>query len=378
MAEPRIDRIESAPLAGRRPRSAGNNARLNMHGIEVELRVMRLTTTDGASGFGLCFASAENAQRLLGAATADLLADDGRVAADLRAFDFPIWDLAGMLRGKPVYALSAATDAAPAQPLRVPCYDTSLYMNDLHLANDEAGAALIAGHARDGYDKSHRAFKIKVGRGARHMPLEVGIRRDISVIKAVRAAVGPEAKIMLDANNGYNLNIAKRILAETADCNVFWLEEAFHEDPELYAELRRWLDAEGIATLIADGEGWAATALMDWASDGCLDVVQYDIFSHSFSNWLETGAQLDAWGIRAAPHHYGRHLGNYVTGHLATAIRGFTFVEWDEATTPGIDASAYRVENGQVFIPDAPGFGLKLEEDIFRRAVADGGFELFN
>ena len=377
MGEPKIDRIESAPLMGRRPRAAGNNARLNMHGIEVELRVLRLTTSDGASGFGLCFASQEHAKRLLGAAVSDLLADDGRVAADWRAFDFPIWDLAGALQSKPVYALAAPADARLTQPLRVPCYDTSLYMNDLSLADDEAGAALIAGHALDGYEKGHRAFKIKVGRGARHMPLEAGIKRDIAVIKAVRAAVGPGAKIMIDANNGYILNIAKRVLAETADCQVFWLEEAFHEDPELYAELRRWLDAEGIATLIADGEGWAAEPLMDWARAGFVDVIQYDIFSHGFSNWLETGAQLDTWGVRTAPHHYGRHLGNYITGHLAPAIRGLTFVEWDETSTPGIDASAYVVEDGKVLIPDAPGFGLELDKAVFRRAVADGGFELF-
>ena len=217
--------------------------------------------------------------------------------------------------------------------------------------------------------RTNRSFKIKVGRGARHMELEAGTKRDIAVIKAVRAAVGPESTILIDANNGYNLNIAKRVLAETADCNLYWLEEAFHEDPELYETLHAWMENEGLSVLIADGEGWASTALMDWARDGFIDVIQYDIFSHGFSNWLDTGAQLDAWGVRAAPHHYGRHLGNYVSGHLATVVEGFTFVEWDETTTPGIDASAYRVEAGQVVIPDAPGFGLALEEDVFRKAV---------
>ena len=214
MAEARIDRIESAPLVGTRPRAAGNNARLNMHGTAVELRVMRLTTSDGASGFGLCFASAEDAKRLLGAKVSTLLTDDGRVAPDMRAFDFPIWDLAGVLQGKPVYALAAAADATIAQPLSVPCYDTSLYMNDLHLASDEAGAALIAGHAREGYEKCHPSVgpsRSRCGRGARHMPRiladEAGAKRDIAVIKAVREAVGPDARIMIDANNGYNLNL---------------------------------------------------------------------------------------------------------------------------------------------------------------------------
>ena len=42
---------------------------------------------------------------------------------------------------------------------------------------------------------------------------------------------------MLDANIGYNLNISKHILAEVSDCTLFWLEEAFHEDAELYSDL---------------------------------------------------------------------------------------------------------------------------------------------
>lgn len=374
MENAKIARIESAPLVGARPREAGNNSRLNIHGINVHLQVLRLTTADGASGFGLCYAGIEAAQALLGADVFTLLNDDRHIGDAARAFDFPLWDLLGVLRGKPVYELAAS--APVAEPLRVPCYDTSLYMNDLGIESDEAGAALIAEHALEGYEKNHRAFKIKVGRGARHMPLEAGTRRDIAVIKAVRAAVGPESAIMIDANNGYNLNIAKRVLAETAECNLFWLEEAFHEDPELYEDLHAWMENEGLSVLIADGEGWAAEALLDWARAGLVDVVQYDIFSHGFSNWLATGALLDGWGARAAPHHYGRHLGNYVSGHLAGAVKGFAFVEWDETTTPGIDASAYHFEEGQVALPAAAGFGLALEEDIYRAAVKTGGWEL--
>jgi len=376
MDKARIERIEAATLIGRRPREAGNNSRLNIHGIEVTVPLARLTTDDGRSGFGFSQAGREEAQAILGAAVSDLLTGDSGAAETARAFDFPLWDLLGQLQSKPVYELVAPAKAQTPEPLRVPCYDTSLYMNDLHLESDEAGAALIAEHAREGYEKNHRSFKIKVGRGARHMPLEAGTRRDIAVIKGVREAVGPEAMILIDANNGYNLNIAKRVLAETADCNLFWLEEAFHEDPELYEALHAWMEGEGLSVLIADGEGWAASALMDWARDGFVDVIQYDIFSHGFSNWLDTGAQLDGWGVRSAPHHYGRHLGNYVSGHLAAGVKGFSFVEWDETTTPGIDASAYRVEEGQVVIPNAPGFGLALEDEVFRAAVEDGGFEL--
>jgi L-rhamnonate dehydratase len=170
------------------------------------------------------------------------------------------------------------------------------------------------------------------------------------------------------------LNLTKRVLKETAAANVFWMEEAFHEDPVLYRDLKAWLQAEGIATLIADGEGWAAPPLLDWAREGLVEVIQYDIHSHSFTQWLALGQQLDACGVRSAPHHYGGHIGNYTTPHLAAAVTGFTFAEWDEASTPGIGATGYVVEEGQVNVPATAGFGMTLDEDRFRRAVTDNGY----
>lgn len=40
-----------------------------------------------------------------------------------------------------------------------------------------------------------------------------------------------------------------------------------------------------------------------------------------------------------------------------------------QVVTPGIDASAYSIEGGYVSIPDVPGFGLVLDEAIFKAAV---------
>ena len=376
MDNTRIVKIEAATLVGQHARSAGANSRLNIHGLNVPVPLLRLTTEDGASGFGPGRVGKDIAETMLGTPLSDLLTTEARVRTDSGEFEYPLWDLLGVMRQAPVYELVAAPGSHKSQPLRVPCYDTTLLIDDLHLDSDEAAAALIAEEARFGYDNNHRNFKIKIGRGARHMPLEQGTRRDIAVVKAVRAEVGPDSRIMIDANNGYNLNLAKRVLSETADCQIFWLEEAFQEDVVLYEDLRHWLDREDLDVLIADGEGGAPPQLLDWARDGFVDVIQYDIFSHGFGNWLRTGALLDGWNVRSAPHHYGRHLGNYVAGHLATAVRGFTFVEWDEVTTPGIDASAYRVENGQVVIPNLPGFGLALDEAVFRAAVAESGWEL--
>jgi L-rhamnonate dehydratase len=377
VASQRIVRIEWARLEGQRPRPAGGNARLGAHGQVVRPPIARLTLDDGTTGFGFSRATRERAQALAGRRFDEVFSYQRGPGEAWLAFEYPLWDLAGRLAGVPVYALAATINGRPVPAsLRVPCYDTSLYFDDLHLADDVAAAARIAAEAMEGYARGHRAFKLKVGRGARHLPLEEGTRRDIAVVRAVRESVGPDARLMLDANNGYNLNLAKRVLAETAGCRVFWLEEAFHEDAELYRDLRAWLDRERLGVLIADGEGQASPSLMAWASEHVIDVVQYDIFSPGFTRWLEIGRQLDAWGVRAAPHHYGGLYGNYVSPHLAGAIERYTFAEWDEASTPALDTSAYRIEEGKVAVPNLPGFGLALDDTLFRRAVADGGYEV--
>ena len=384
MDNPRITRIEWGRLEGKRPRDAGSNARIGVHGRAVRPSVVRLSAEDGSTGFGASRATRDQAAAVVGQRLDEAFDPETGASAAWLPLEYALFDLVARRAGQPVYALAAgmaggAAGGAPGAaggPFSVPCYDTSLYFDDLHLEDDAAAAALIADEARQGYDRGHRAFKIKIGRGAKHMPLEAGTRRDIAVIRAVRAAVGPQPPIMLDANNGYNLNLAERVLGETADCAIFWLEEAFHEDAVLYRDLKEWLAAQGLSTLIADGEGLAAAPLLDWARDGLVDVVQYDYLGYGFTRWLATGKLLDGWGRRAAPHHYGGHYGNYASGHLAGAVRGFAFVEWDEATTPGIDGSAYVVREGRVTLPDAPGFGLQLDDAVFGRAVAADGFVL--
>jgi L-rhamnonate dehydratase len=371
---PRIVKIEWGRLEGVRPRSAGSNARLGAHGAGVRVPILRLTASDGSSGFGICRSQPDQYPALLGAALADCFTPEGGIGDAWLPFEYPLWDLAGQRAGQPVYALAAAMLRLPTPTaLQAPCYDTSLYFDDLHLPNVEQAAQWMAAEAQAGWAKGHRAFKLKIGRGARHLPLVEGTQRDIAVIHAVREAVGPAAPLMVDANNGYNFNLVKSVLQETAACRLLWLEEPFHEDGMLYRELKSWMSERHLPILIADGEGEASPNLLKWAEEGLVDVIQYDIVSHGFTRWLRTGVQLDAWGVRSAPHHYGTHYGNYAACHLSGLFQHFAFVEWDEACTPGLDGSGYALQDGYVSVPNAPGFGLTLDEGEFRHAVEVSG-----
>ena len=300
----------------------GRNARLGDHGLNVKEPLARITFDDKSSGFGFSRVTRSQAESLLGKRLDDLITLDGGISARSRDIEFPLFDALGQRAGKPVYQLLADhAGKAVDESFVVPCYDTTLYFDDLHLESDDAAAVLIAEEARHGYERGHRAFKIKVGRGAMHMPLIEGTQRDIAIIRAVRDAVGPGLPIMIDANNGWNFNLVKWVLAETADVDIHWLEEAFHEDHVLYTHLRDWMQAEGLSVLIADGEGQAAPNLLEWAREGVIDVVQYDVRAYGFGEWLKTGRQLDTWGAHSAPHNYGSGYGNYASCHLAGGAR---------------------------------------------------------
>ncbi|HZG74433.1 MAG TPA: enolase C-terminal domain-like protein [Paenibacillus sp.] len=369
-----IEKIEFAKLRGERARSAGANARLGVHGKACEVSLVRLTI-DGATGYGASRISTEQAKAWIGKSVRDLFDDTGKVLEPYRlALEYPLLDWLGRRWNQPAYEL--ATGIRHADGLAVPCYDTSLYFDDLHLEDDKAAVALLQEEAREGYAKGHRNFKIKVGRGGMHMGLMEGTRRDIAIVQGIRDVAGPDGKLMIDANNGYNLNLTKHVLTELADVKLYWIEEMFHEDNELYKDLKAWLRERDQQVLIADGEGYAAPRLVEWATQGCVDVLQYDIIHPGFTHWLELGAKLDAHGLFTAPHCYGNAYGIYATGHLSAAVKGFQFVEWDDIAIQGMDASAYSVKDGLFYIPPKAGFGLDFDDDHFTYQVAQGGWSV--
>lgn len=368
-----INKVEFGYLTGERPRVQGSNARLGEHGQTVYDPIVRITS-DGVSGFGRCRGVPDDASMLVGKRVDELFDPENGGREPYQKYEYAIWDLVAKVRNQPVYELATAINGkAVHSPLSVPCYDTSLYFDDLHLESHEEAADLIAREALQGYEGGHRAFKIKIGRGARHIPLEAGTQRDILVIQAVRKAVGAGIPLMIDANNGYNLNLTKRVLSETADCDILWIEEAFHEDPVLYRDLKEWMVKEGLNVLIADGEGHADFDLLKWAKEGLIDVIQYDVYGHGFTRLLEVGRELSQHNIRFAPHHYGSAYGNPISCHLFGAVDQMMYVEWDTVDMPGLELEGYSIIAGQVQVPDSSGFGLKLDEDIFQQAVAENG-----
>ena len=225
----RIERIE---VHSPRPRDIGFNARKGAHGTVVHDSVVRVHTASGAVGVGWSRLERAAAESLVGRRLGELFRlPDGSLAEGV-AIDLPLWDLAARLRGVPLYRLLGARGSRAVE-----LYDGSIYIDDLD-AGDAEAQEIFREEVRTGHRYGYRNFKIKIGRGARWMPTAAGLERDVLVIHTVREAAGPDAKILVDANNGGTLNSTKDTLTACAGVGLYWFEEPFAEDPELNADLR--------------------------------------------------------------------------------------------------------------------------------------------
>ena len=277
----------------------------------------------------------------------------------------PLWDLAGKVLDKPVYQLLGG-----AGPQRVPAYDGSIYFADLLPEHVRQPLDRFKVEIDMGLERGHRAFKIKIGRGAKWMPPDEGYRRDVEVLKVIRQHVGPDVVLGVDANDGYSLDLTKRLLADLPEINLAFLEEMFPENIEQYRQLKAFLAEHKLKSLIADGETQPALEpLSKYMESRTVDIFQADMNRFGFEGILTEAEWARPYGLLVGPHNWGSLVGFYMLLHLGRAITNFYRAENDPADTDVLIADGYAIKDGSASVPDAPGFGLKVHEERFATQI---------
>lgn len=130
------------------------------------------------------------------------------------AIEMACWDLSGKAAGKPVYEL-----------LGGPCRDRAIRCRfSMGAYSPERARQRALELVEEGFD----TIKVKVGT----RPDD-----DLARVRAVREAIGPDLKLMVDANCGWDVDTAIRCIQELEDCNL-WLVEQPTPDGD-YAGLAR-------------------------------------------------------------------------------------------------------------------------------------------
>ena len=365
----KIVQIDKVVMKFKRPRSIGRNARKGTHGEWVNDPVIRVHSQSGAVGVGWSRLGRDEAQSFIGKTIGDVFQLPNGSNDTGQIIDLPLWDLVAKLSDQPLYQLLGAHGSRSVE-----LYDGSIYIDDLD-ASDEEAVAIFEDEVKTGHDFGLKNFKIKIGRGARWMPIEAGTKRDVQVIHTVRKAA-PDAKIMVDSNNGMTLNIAKRILEECEDVGIYWFEEAFPEDAEFNEAFKAFIDEKGYDTLVADGEsGGPPVNYFDLVEKGWIDVVQPDFHARGLTWWRETAEMIKPWGALCGPHTWGSVIERYCHAHFAASVPHYTVLEAAPIDMPGTVLDGWEMKDGCLIVPNTPGTGFDLEPEVIEEGVkAENGF----
>ncbi len=214
----------------------------------------------------------------------------------------------------------------------------------------------------------------RVAQGYGRVKLKVAPGRDVGLVQAVRAAVGPEVVLVADANGAYRLDGEPgapddaRLLADLDELGLACLEQPLAADDLLgHAELAR-----RITTPICLDESLTTVADTEQALDmGACSVVC--VKAPRYRSWLAAADVLDrcagngvaAWVGGMLDAGIGRHANVALAAHPGATVAGdigdgrLTFT--DDVTAP------VEVGGGGVRVPDGPGIGVDVDPDALER-----------
>src|SRR2546428_6462398 len=179
----------------------------------------------------------------------------GWPVAAISAIDIALWDLKGKALRQPVFRLLGG-------PFRtqVRAYATGLYR---HRIADNATA--LAREAEAYTAEGFRAMKMKVG---------FGLDEDVRNIRAVRAAIGDDRLLAIDANHAYDAGQAIRLGRKVEAYDLAWFEEpVVPEDVDGYCQVKATLRIP-----ISGGETeYARWGFRELCARRAVDILQPDI-----------------------------------------------------------------------------------------------------
>ena len=327
------------------------------------LNVVKVETDEGATGVGL--AGGVQGAEEIGAAILDHLAQvvvgqdpfdtervwdslwqpklvgrRGIVTRVISGIDIALWDLKGKITGLPVYKLLGGFTN------KVPVYIAGGYYEEgkgLGELAEEMAASVAMGA---------KAVKMKIG-GA-------PINEDVERVRAVRDAVGPDVKLMVDANCAYRHFEAQEIARKMEPYDVYWFEEPVN--PDDYEGHRIVTNSTTIPVATGENE-YTRYGFRELIEGRCCDILQPDgLIMGGVTEFAKVAAMAHAHDMMIAPH------GNQdVHVHLVSAIPNGLTVEYYRGSTDPMWGRMFRhtleVEDGFVSPPDRPGFGIELNEE---------------
>ncbi len=340
--------------------------------------IVEIVTDTGIEGWGECFGPADLNAAIVRAYAGYLIGQDplnteglwqllyekfrdqgqkGLTVAALSGVDIALWDIKGKHFNAPVSQLMGG-------PMRtdVEAYATGTYRLN-HGDPHDYVIKEVQGYRKEGF----RGIKLKIG---------FDVDEDAALIRATRKAIGPDCKLMLDANHGFDTVEAIQLGNKVASENVYWFEEpVIPEDLTAYREVRMRQPIP-----VAGGEcEFTRYGFREILTQGAIDILQPDTCAAGgLSECKKIADMAAAFGIRHIPHVWGTAIGLSAALHLIAVLPALPLrltpreplLEFDRSEPPfrqAVVKTPIEHENGRVRIPTGPGLGIEVDREAIKR-----------
>lgn len=259
----------------------------------------------------------------------------------MSGIDMAAWDALGRHLGQPLVRLLGGV------PRPVRAYNSNgLGIMPVGALAREAETLLAEGFG---------AVKLRLGRPE--------ARADLEAVRAVRAAIGPDATLMCDFNQSLSVNDAilrGRMIDDEG--GLAWIEEPTRADD--FAGNARI--AAALATPVQIGENFMGPEQMAQAlAAGACDYVMPDAQRiGGVTGWMRAAALAQAAGLEMSSHLFPE-----ISAHLLAVTPTCHWLEYVDWAAPVL-AAPPQVRDGVLTPSDVPGTGIDWNEDAVRRFAA--------
>ena len=273
--------------------------------------------------------------------------EPGPMAQVISGVDLALWDLCARRAGLPLFRLLGGQQA------RVPVYASGI--------NPEGALAVVQRKHAQGY----RAFKLKIG---------FDDAQDIANLAALRGWLGPEAALMADVNQAWDLPHALTMLPQLGAYGLAWLEEPLRTDSSL-ADWQQLRSQSQSRIPLAAGENLIGAARFEQA----LESQAFGVLQPDIAKW---GGISGCWpviqtirkrGARFCPHYLGAGIGLMASAHVLAAAGGDGMLEVDanDNLLRSLLAPPFaQVVDGGITLGELPGIGVTPDLAELSRACA--------
>ncbi len=197
----------------------------------------------------------------------------------------------------------------------------------------------------------------------------------VRLIGAVHEAVGNDTDIAVDCHWRYNVSDVVKVARELEPLRLLWLEDPVPPDnSDALKEV-----SSRVRVPIATGENL-------YLFEGFRRILEQHSLSIATPDLQKVGGLsvarriaefADGQCIPLAPHNISSPVGMLASAHLCTAIPNFLVLEFHASDVPFWENLVEGqpgpiIQNGFIQVPEKPGLGVKLNEEVARHYARKG------